>query len=114
MNTRPLNLGYAGWWGRCSEVDAQILWPMYKLGCLYYVRTTKPLTLIAPGVESNLYGRTLNPFDTKLNATGTLGGEGSLMAMKASSVGVALDLGTGDIGITAASSGTYGLRTTCS
>lgn len=113
MNTLPLNLGYAGWWGRCGEVDAQILRPMYKLGCLYYVRTTQPLTLIAPEVESNLYGRTLNPFDTRLNATGTSGGEGSLMAMGASSVGVAVDLGTGGIGVTAASSGTYGLRPTC-
>lgn len=96
------------WRGRRSDPLAHVQ------TCLSVLRTNHE----APEIDSPRGGeQSLRPylesFDTRLNATGTLGGEGSLMAMKASSVGVAVNLGTGSIGITAGSSGTYGLRTTC-
>lgn len=44
--------------------------------------------------QSNLYGRTLNPHNTDLSPGGSSGGEGALIAMRGSLLGIGTDIGT--------------------
>lgn len=60
---------------------------------------------------SNLWGRTLNPFNTSLSAGGSSGGEGALNGCLGAPVGIATDIG-GSIRAPAAFNGLHGLRPT--
>lgn len=42
--------------------------------------------------SNNIYGRTLNPYDPSLSAGGSTGGEGALIAMRGSPLGVGTDI----------------------
>ncbi|KAM3501560.1 hypothetical protein MY11210_009339 [Beauveria gryllotalpidicola] len=58
---------------------------------------------------SNIYGRTLNPWNTALGAGGSSGGEASLIAQRGSPLGIASDIG-GSIRVPAAFNGLYGFK----
>lgn len=60
---------------------------------------------------SNLWGRTLNPFNRSLGAGGSSGGDGALVAMKGCPVAPSTDIG-GSIRAPAAFNGLYGIRPT--
>lgn len=42
---------------------------------------------------SNLYGTTTNPYNSNLSPGGSSGGEGALVAMRGSLLGIATDIG---------------------
>jgi amidase len=42
---------------------------------------------------SNLYGTTTNPYNTDLTSGGSSGGEGALIAMRGSLLGIGTDIG---------------------
>jgi amidase len=56
-----------------------------------------------------IFGRTLNPYNRSLTSGGSTGGEGALIALRGSPLGVGSDIG-GSIRIPAAFCGLYGLR----
>lgn len=58
---------------------------------------------------SNVWGRTLNPYNTRLSAGGSSGGEGALGACRGAPIGIATDIG-GSIRAPAAFNGLYGIR----
>lgn len=60
--------------------------------------------------DNNVFGRTLNPANVKLTAGGSSGGEGALIAMHGSVLGVGTDV-AGSIRIPSLCNGIYGLRT---
>lgn len=70
-----------------------------------------PQTGMALETCSNLWGRTLNPFNLKLGAGGSSGGDGSLVAMRGSPIAPSTDIG-GSIRTPAAFNGLYGMRPT--
>lgn len=43
--------------------------------------------------DSNIYGRTTNPYNRNLSSGGSSGGEGSLLAMRGSVLGIGTDMG---------------------
>ena len=43
--------------------------------------------------SSNLYGETVNPFNRKLTAGGSSGGEGALIGLRGSLLGIGSDIG---------------------
>lgn len=43
--------------------------------------------------QNNVFGRTLNPVNTSLGAGGSSGGEGALVGMRGSPLGVGTDIG---------------------
>ena len=43
--------------------------------------------------SSNLYGTTVNPFNRSLTAGGSSGGEGALMGLRGSCLGLGSDIG---------------------
>jgi amidase len=61
--------------------------------------------------ENNVFGRTLNPNNTSLTAGGSTGGEGALIALRGSILGVGTDIG-GSVRIPSMSCGIYGMKPT--
>lgn len=43
--------------------------------------------------QNNVFGRTLNPWNTAINPGGSSGGEGALIALRGSPLGVGTDIG---------------------
>lgn len=63
--------------------------------------------------QNNVFGRTLNPWNTTLTAGGSSGGEGALVAFRGSPLGVGTDV-AGSIRIPSLCCGTYGFKPTAS
>lgn len=80
-------------------------------GAVLYVKTNIPQTMMTADSENNIFGRTLNPHRLCLTAGGSSGGEGALLAMKGSIIGVGTDI-AGSIRIPAYVAGTIGYRPT--
>lgn len=78
-------------------------------GAVLYCKTNVPQTLMALDSHNNVFGRTLNPLNTAVTAGGSSGGEGALLAMRGSVLGVGTDVG-GSIRIPAMCDGTYGIK----
>lgn len=57
---------------------------LYDEGCVFYVRTTQPQTIMHLETISTIYGTTVNPFNRHLTAGGSSGGEGALLGLRGS------------------------------
>ncbi|KAF2402695.1 amidase [Trichodelitschia bisporula] len=105
------NAGYVSWIGNVAPRDALIVDLLKQAGAVIYARTTQPQTLMHLETSSNIYGETVNPYNRKLTAGGSSGGEGALVGMRGSVLGIGTDIG-GSIRSPAANCGVYGLRPT--
>lgn len=65
---------------------------LLDLGAILYCKTNIPTTMMSADSHNNVFGRTLNPHKLKLGAGGSSGGEGALVAMKGSPLGVGTDV----------------------
>lgn len=84
---------------------------LLELGAILYCKTNIPQTLMTGDSQNHIFGRTLNPHKLNLNAGGSSGGEGALVAFRGSILGVGTDIG-GSIRIPALCNGTYGFKPT--
>lgn len=100
-------LGYVGWIGKYSELDASLVEILVAQGAVPFVRTNVPQTLMVrvvrqrnnvfdtfcqwPETFNNVFGRTLNPHNRSLTPGGSSGGEGALIGMRGSVLGVGSD-----------------------
>jgi Asp-tRNA(Asn)/Glu-tRNA(Gln) amidotransferase A subunit family amidase len=82
---------------------------LLNAGAVLYCKTQIPQTLMALDSHNNVFGRTLNPLNTHVTAGGSSGGEGALLAMRGSMLGVGTDVG-GSIRIPAMCNGTFGVK----
>lgn len=80
-----------------------------SLGAIIYCKTNVPQTMMTADSDNNVYGRTLNPNNTTLTAGGSTGGEGALVALRGSILGVGTDI-AGSIRIPSSCCGTYGFK----
>jgi amidase len=103
--------GYVSHWDVIAKDDAHILQVLHHAGAVFHCRTTVPQTMMHLETDSNLYGVTTNPHNTSLTAGGSSGGEGALIALRGSCLGIGSDVG-GSIRSPAANCGTYGLKPT--
>ncbi|KAH9819809.1 fatty-acid amide hydrolase like protein [Teratosphaeria destructans] len=78
-------------------------------GAVLYCKTNVPQTMMALDSHNYVYGRTLNPSNKHLTAGGSSGGEGALVAMRGSPLGVGTDVG-GSIRIPALCNGVVGFK----
>ncbi|KAI8981140.1 general amidase GmdA [Trametes punicea] len=102
--------GYVAWAFRTvAEEDAVVVEILRKAGAVIYVKTANPQTLLSLETNNNIYGRTLNPHNRSLTPGGSSGGEGALIAVHGSPLGIGTDIG-GSIRIPAAYMGLYGLK----
>ncbi|KAI0889517.1 amidase [Annulohypoxylon maeteangense] len=105
------NAGFVGWVGQVPEEDSLILQYLWDAGAVFYARTTQPQTLMHLETSSNLYGATVNPCNTTLTAGGSSGGEGALIGLRGSILGIGSDIG-GSIRSPAANNGVFGYKPT--
>ncbi|KAK0371726.1 hypothetical protein CLIM01_10932 [Colletotrichum limetticola] len=80
-------------------------------GAVLYCKTNIPQTMMTCDSENNIFGRTLNPHNTRLTAGGSSGGEGALVAFRGSPLGIGSDL-AGSVRIPAFCCGVYGFKPT--
>ncbi|OJD32556.1 amidase [Diplodia corticola] len=105
-------LGYISFLDRPpAENNSPIVQILLGLGAVLYVKTNVPQTFMTADSENNVFGRTLNPRRLTLTAGGSSGGEGALIAMRGSLLGVATDV-AGSIRIPALCNGVYGFKPT--
>lgn len=82
---------------------------LLNAGCTVIAKTTTPIGAFNIETFSNLWGRTMNPYNTSFSSGGSTGGEAALLALKGSAMGVGSDLG-GSIRQPCSMTGLYGLR----
>lgn len=111
MKSLGLNAGFVSWWDNKAGEDALILEYLWQAGCVFYARTTEPQTLMHLETSSNLYGETVCPFNRSLTSGGSSGGEGALIGLRGSCLGIGTDIG-GSIRSPCANNGLYGIRPT--
>ena len=111
MKDLGCNAGFVSWWHNKSPDDAVVLKILWAAGCVFYARTTEPQTLMHLETSTNLYGATTNPFNLTLTSGGSSGGEGALLGMRGSCLGLGTDIG-GSVRSPAANCGLYSLRPT--
>ncbi|KAI7927361.1 hypothetical protein M0657_002963 [Pyricularia oryzae] len=104
------NLGYPDAHGK-HEVQSQTADELEALGAVFYCKTSVPQTLLYTETENNIIGRTLNPHNMILSSGGSSGGEGALIALGGSAIGVGTDIG-GSVRIPAGFCGIFSLKPT--
>ncbi|GAB7351739.1 hypothetical protein MBLNU459_g2323t1 [Dothideomycetes sp. NU459] len=103
------SIGIAALCFKPAARDSTLVDVLLRAGAVLYVKTNVPQTLMALDSHNNVFGRTLNPRDTALSAGGSSGGEGVLVAMRGSPLGVGTDVG-GSIRIPAMCNGLVGIK----
>lgn len=81
----------------------------YDLGAVFYIRTTEPQSLMHLDSLNNITPRGRNCYKTSLSPGGSSSGEGALIGMRGSPLGIGSDIG-GSIRGPAAFNGIYGLK----
>ncbi|TFK77300.1 general amidase [Pluteus cervinus] len=102
-------MGYASWIGRYSTSNSVLVDTLESLGAVLYVKTNIPQTLMFAETNNLVFGRTLNPYNRSATSGGSSGGEGALIGLKGSPLGVGSDIG-GSIRIPSGFCGLYALR----
>ncbi|KIL63891.1 hypothetical protein M378DRAFT_192787 [Amanita muscaria Koide BX008] len=102
-------MGYTAWIGRVAQRNSALADILESQGAVLYVKTNVPQTLMSGETFNLIFGRTVNPFNRSLTSGGSSGGEGALIALKGSPLGVGSDIG-GSIRSPCAFNGLYGLR----
>ncbi|KAK2596562.1 hypothetical protein N8I77_013447 [Diaporthe amygdali] len=90
--------------------DCNLVAILRSLGAVFYCKTNQPQAIMHLETVSP-YGRTLNPHNIDLSAGGSSGGEGALIALRGSVLGVGSDIG-GSIRGPAGFCGIYGFKPT--
>ncbi|KIW08265.1 uncharacterized protein PV09_01188 [Verruconis gallopava] len=84
---------------------------LIRAGAIPYVKTNLPQTMMTADSDNNLFGRTLNPNKLSLTAGGSTGGEGALLKIRGSILGVGTDV-AGSIRIPSYCNGVFGFKPT--
>ncbi|KAF9732112.1 hypothetical protein PMIN02_000231 [Paraphaeosphaeria minitans] len=86
-------IGYISFLSRPSATsDSNLVTLLHEYGAVFYCKTNLPQTMMTADSHNNLFGRTLNPHNLSLTAGGSTGGEGALLAMRGSILGLATDV----------------------
>lgn len=111
-------MGYLGWIGtfqgnkddpRKGVFESELVRELRALGAVLYCKTSVPMSLMTGETANNIIGYTWNPKNRLLSAGGSSGGEGALIALRGSPVGIGSDIG-GSIRIPSSFNGLYGIR----
>ncbi|KAK9460872.1 amidase signature domain-containing protein [Lipomyces oligophaga] len=111
VKDRYVNASFVAWAENKVQKDAHVIEVMESLGAVLFVRSTQPQTIMHVETETILYGRTVNPYNRNLSSGGSTGGEGALLGLNATPLGMGTDIG-GSARWPAASNGRYGMRPT--
>ncbi|KAF4972089.1 hypothetical protein FZEAL_9669 [Fusarium zealandicum] len=102
-------MGYVAWIGNIDQDDSVLTHLLRKAGAVFYIKTSVPQSLMVGETINNINGRTVNPRNKNWSCGGSSGGEGALVGLRGSVIGVGTDIG-GSIRIPSAFNFLYGLR----
>ncbi|KAK2873896.1 hypothetical protein FQN49_002007 [Arthroderma sp. PD_2] len=105
----PSSIGMAAFTNEATEKDSVIVTGLRELGAVFYIKTNVPTAMLMAETNNRIWGETRNPIHKGLTPGGSSGGEGALIALKASPLGVGTDIG-GSIRIPGAFCHLYGLK----
>lgn len=111
-------LSYVGWIGTFEgrphtpstlALEATLVHDLRSLGAVLFCKTSVPQSLMSGETVNNIVGYTHNPKNRHLAAGGSSGGEGALLSLRGSPLGIGTDI-AGSIRCPAAFCGLFGLR----
>ncbi|KAJ5257136.1 Amidase [Penicillium angulare] len=103
------SIGFAGLAENPAMENAALVDILLDQGAVLYCKTNVSQTLMALDSHNHLFGRVLNPRNTRVTAGGSSGGEGALIAMRGSVLGIGTDIG-GSVRIPAMCNGLYSIK----
>lgn len=77
------NASCVSWIGK-PHGSTTLIETLWDEGCVYYARTAQPQLIMHLETNSNVYGRTVNPYNRNLTPGGSSGGESALLGMRGS------------------------------
>ncbi|KAJ0415439.1 amidase signature domain-containing protein [Aspergillus carlsbadensis] len=80
-----------------------------EYGAIVIAKTTVPQTMLNADTDSIVFGRTVNPYNANFGVAGSTGGEGALLALGGSTLGIGSD-GAGSVRMPAAVNGVVGYK----
>ena len=109
----PASIGMACYANEATKPQDQtiLVTVLEKLGAVFYVKTTTPTAMMMMETISNVWGETTGAYHSGTSPGGSSGGEGALLAMRGSPLGVGTDIG-GSIRIPSSFNYLYGLKPT--
>lgn len=87
----------------------QLVSQLINAGAIPLIKTNVPQTMFAFECNNPLWGRTTNPYSDAYTCGGSSGGEGAVLAMDGSALGLGSDIG-GSLRIPASYCGIYSLK----
>ncbi|CDR37657.1 CYFA0S01e14312g1_1 [Cyberlindnera fabianii] len=87
------SMGYTSLADSIPTSDGLIVSTIRDMGAVFYVKTNLPTAMMMLESQNFLWGTTMNPFNRDLTCGGSSGGEGCLVAMRGSAMGLGGDLG---------------------
>ncbi|GIK07543.1 hypothetical protein Aspvir_003209 [Aspergillus viridinutans] len=106
----PTGLGFVSYLDRpAPTTNSALVDILLAAGAVLYVKTNIPQTMMTADSHNNVFGRVLNPHRRNLTAGGSTGGEGALIALRGSVLGIGTDI-AGSIRIPALCCGTTGFK----
>lgn len=103
------SLGVAALCFKPSTFNSALVEHLLSLGAILYCKTNIPQTMMALDSHNNIFGRVRNPAHKDLTPGGSSGGEGALVCLHGSPLGIGTDVG-GSIRIPALCNGLYGIK----
>ncbi|EAU90351.1 amidase [Coprinopsis cinerea okayama7 len=103
------SIGFSNWLNQPATSNADIIKYLLDAGAVLYVKTNVPQTMFAFECSNPVFGRTTNPYNDAYTCGGSSGGEGALIALDGSPLGIGTDIG-GSLRIPATYCGIYSLK----
>lgn len=105
----PSSIGMSVYANEPTEKASVLVDILRDLGAVFYVKTNVPTAMMMAETTNRVWGETRNPIHKGLTPGGSSGGEGAILALRASPLGVGTDIG-GSIRIPSAFCHLYGLK----
>lgn len=105
----PSSIGIAALANKPTTDEATLVTILRSLGAVFYVKTNVPTAMMMMETNNNIFGECRSPIHKGTSCGGSSGGEGALIALYASPLGIGTDIG-GSVRIPSAFCNLYGLK----
>lgn len=103
------SMGYVKDVDTVAEKNSVITDVLLAAGAVPLIRTNIPQSLMRCETDNFIFGRTVNPYNRAFTPGGSSGGEGALVGMHGSPLGLGTDIG-GSVRVPSAFNGLWGMR----
>lgn len=90
------SIGISSLFFQSSQRNSQLYDILTGYGAIVIAKTTVPQTMLNVDTESIVFGRTVNPYNRSFGVAGSTGGEGALISLGGSALGIGTD-GAGSV-----------------